>query len=129
MKIIIVLLVTLFVVFPGMVQAIEPKENLNTSKTSFHDQPDFTVESGMVDPAFRAGGTTAIMTDKEEVMITEKWMVKLDQQYWEKTTGERAIQLESWMTDIQHSKWNNSSSESELIIESWMLDLSSWATS
>ena len=100
--------------------------NSITGEAGYFDQPDFSFEDWMVDPAEWTGGNTTIMTDREEVLPVESWMVKPDSRFGERTAGEGAIQLEGWMTDVARTGWRANSSEPEIILESWMYDLTSW---
>jgi hypothetical protein len=97
-----------------------------TGETSYHDQPDFSLENWMVEPAHWATGNRTIMTEIEETISMESWMLDLNLRSIEKPAGEASIQLESWMTDVRYPAWNVSSRDPELILEDWMCDLSVW---
>lgn len=121
-------LLFLSVTFPAIIMAAEPAGDNTIVDEGYNSATSHKVDSWMVDLSSWVSGSKTNLTEREEAVSVEKWMVRPDRS-WGDSYGESSIQLESWMIDIQHSNWDKEQAEPELILESWMYDLASWATS
>ena len=126
---IVTALILISVVFSGIVGATEPKSNTTTGDYSYYNQADFGIESWMVDLSTWVSKSETIITEVENALSVEQWMLKPDLQSWGNSATEESIQFEKWMIDIRHFEWSDNQIEPELEMESWMFDLTSWATS
>ncbi len=127
---IVATLVFILFVLSGTIRATEPKGFITAKEESLGINANYRVESWMVDLSSWVSTTSkAIITESEESLSIENWMLRPDRQFWGNAATEGTIQLEKWMIDIEHSNWNESRVEPDLQLESWMYDLSSWATS
>ncbi len=126
---IVTALILISVVFSGIVGATAPKSNTTISEDSYYNQADFGIKSWMVDLSTWVSKSETNITEVENALSVEQWMLRPDQQSWGNSTSEGSIQLEKWMIDVRHFDWSNNQVEPEFEMESWMFDLTSWATS
>lgn len=119
----------ILVAFSGIVRANEPEGKTNEGDQSYYDQAEFMIDPPMVSHSLWISENTTTITETEESVRVEKWMVNIEDQSWGNYVNEATIHLEKWMIDTQDSNWSQDESEAPLILEDWMNDLSSWVTS